>query len=111
MDVNETSQTPQTTRHAIVARNIASARVRKLTAGAVAATTALAGVFAALAAGSSPTKKVVRRSAGASSGQPALPAPHVSAPSATAPGSSAPTPPDQVPTPTVQPPVAVSGGS
>src|SRR5436189_2953195 len=109
MGVNETSQAPQTARHAIVARNLASPRVRKLTAGAVAATTALAGVFAALAAGSSPTKKVVRASAGASSGQPALPAPHVSAPSATAPGSSAPTPPAEVPTPTVQPPVAVSG--
>jgi hypothetical protein len=110
MEVNETPHARQTTRHAVVARNIASARVRKLTAGVIAATTALAGVFAALAAGSSPTKKVVR-SAGASSSQPALPAPHVSAPSATAPGSSAPTPPAEVPAPTVQPPVAVSGGS
>jgi hypothetical protein len=113
------------------ARDAALLRLRRLTAATVAGATALAGVFAGLAASSLPGRKggrVAQRPpislrlpqahravrlpratthVAASVTAATTPAPATPAPSSTA----APAPPPAAPAPTPAPPVVVSGGS
>jgi hypothetical protein len=102
---------------AVLDRANGTARVRRITGAALAVATALAGVFAGLAASATHSRK---SSAGASGSvddsKVVLPAPHVAAPSARAPGSAAAATPPPLETPSppasaAAPPVVVSGGS
>ena len=103
-------------RRAALSRDAALARLRRVTRASVAAAFALGGVFAALAAGSTQTKKtVVRAPARQPSPAPALavaPAPPlVSAQAAQSAAQPAPASPAAAPTPSYAAPVVTSGGS
>jgi hypothetical protein len=95
------------TQRAVLARDAALRRLRRLTGGLIAGAVALSAVFAGVAASSTThTKKVVRKTQGATlsvTTTPPLP------PAPAAPAAAAPT--TQAPVPTQAPPVAVSGGS
>jgi hypothetical protein len=101
-----------TTTHA---RDAARLRLRRLTQASVALMVAVGGAFAALAAGSTHTKKTVVRSQPVRARTNILaqaPAPPlVSARSPAASTPAAPAPPVAAPTPSYSAPVVVSGGS
>lgn len=115
----------QDVRRAVAARDAASLRVRHATRISVALGIALTGVFAAVAAGSTHTKKIVvqrvraRTTTTAASRAPVVaPAPPIvgagQSPSSS-PGSAAPSQPQSAPAPSPAPasvpPTVVSGGS
>jgi hypothetical protein len=111
------SRLPQRSRPA-VARDAALRRLRRVTRIAIAVMVSAAGAFAALAAGSTQTKKTVLRPTARKARASVLiqaPAPPlVAAQPESAPQSPAPTapaPPVSVPAPSYSPPVVVSGGS
>jgi hypothetical protein len=99
-------------RHAIIARDAAAARLRWLTAAALAVATGVAGLLAGVAASSTHHRAAARR---------ILPAPHtttvppVPVPTATVPLAAVPQPssaaPSSAPVPSYAQPVVVSGGS
>jgi hypothetical protein len=97
------------------ARDAARIRLRRLTQASVALMVALGGTFAALAAGSTHTKKTVVRAhtvkarTAILTQAPAPPLVSAHSPSSSAP--AAPAPPVSAPTPTYSAPVVVSGGS
>jgi hypothetical protein len=98
-------------RRAVVLRDRASARIRRLTVVAVAGATALTAAFASLAAGSThTTKKVVKLVTRTAQAPVTAPTPKLFPSGSTvtpaAPQSQAP-----VVTPSVSPPVVVGGGS
>jgi Fe-S cluster biogenesis protein NfuA len=100
---------------AAIARDAGQLRLRRLTQLSAAVMVALGTAFAALAAGSTHTKKAVIR---VSARRPRAvlhvraPAPPlVAAQSPAPPASAAPAAPVVTPTPTYSPPVVVSGGS
>jgi hypothetical protein len=101
-----------TTTHA---RDAARLRLRRLTQASVALMVAIGGGFAALAAGSTHTKKTVVRTHPVKARTAILtqaPAPPlVSAHSPASSTPAAPAPPVSAPTPSYSPPVVVSGGS
>jgi len=114
------AQEQSAVREAAAARDLASSRVRRLTGVAVAAAATLTGIFAALAAGSTPAKKpgVVPRAprSTVAKGPVAAPVPSlVSAQAGTGapPAAAASTPSVQAPSaaPAAAAPVVVSGGS
>jgi hypothetical protein len=98
-------------RRAARARDAAQRRLRRVTQISVAVMVALGGTFAALAAGSTHTKKTIL---GAPVGR-ARAAVLVQAPAPPLVGAqsfaAAPAPPATAPTPSYAPPVVVSGGS
>ncbi len=97
-------------RGAVAARDAASARVRRLTRAAIAGAAVLTGLFAAMAAGSTPARKtVVHAPVRASPVRRAVTAPAPPLVSA----QEAPTPPVAAPgsAPADAAPVVVSGGS
>ena len=100
---------------AAIARDAARLRLRRLTQVSTAIMVALGTAFAALAAGSTHTKKTVVRVAARrprAAIQVRAPAPPLVAAQSPAPAAStAPAPPVAAPTPTYSPPVVVSGGS
>jgi hypothetical protein len=102
-------------RSAVLARDAATARLRRMTVGAFAGASALAVVFAGVAAGTTHAKKAAVRAVARTAPVSALPAVKVSAPSPTPPGGgtavAAPAAPVQAPTPAYTPPVVTSGGS
>lgn len=101
-------------RNAVLARNAARRRLRRATGAAVAIAVGLSGVFAALAAGSTHSKKTIVRASTARSARPLaaltaapaapLVAVNVEPPASVSPSASA-------PTSSYQPPVVSSGGS
>jgi hypothetical protein len=94
------------TQRAVLARDAALRRLRRLTGGLIAGAVALSAVFAGVAASSTHSKKVAQKTQGEAPSvttTPPLP------PAPAAPASAAPT--TQAPVPTQAPPVAVSGGS
>jgi len=106
------------------ARDAALRRLRRLTAATVAGATALAGVFAGLAASSLPGRKgggvalrppiSLRLPQAHRVMRPARKTAHATAAAAATPAPSpaaAPAPPPAAPAPTPAPPVVVSGGS
>jgi hypothetical protein len=104
-------------RRAIGAREAAQVRLRRATGGAVAVAVALGGVFAALAAGATHSKKAGMsatsvRTLPALTSAPAPPLVELQAPggsaSSSTPSQSAPA---AAPTPSYAPPVVSSGGS
>ena len=111
------AQDPQAIRRAAAARDLASVRVRRLTGLAVAGAAALTGIFAALAAGSTPPKKapVLSQPARGAAKEPAGPVQAPAPPLVSARGESpaSPAPPTQAPAPApaTAAPVVVSGGS
>ena len=109
-----TSQAERRRRGAL-ARDGAVRRLRRTTQISVAATVALGGAFAVLAAGSTHAKKtIVRVSARRATPAAVLvqaPAPPLVDAQSAAPAPAAPAPPAAAPTPSYQPPVVVSGGS
>lgn len=108
---------PRDPRRAALARDAALARLRRVTRASVGAALVLGGAFAALAAGSTHTKKAVAPTpARPSVAQQALAVapvpPLVSAEEApSSAGQSSPAAPAAAPAPSYAPPVAVSGGS
>lgn len=106
-------------RRAVVDRDGALRRLRRSTQLSVLVTLALGGAFAALAAGSTHAKKIVRvpvrRAAAAAAPKltvaPAPPLVAVQGADQSATPAPSPTPPASAPAQTYQPPVVVSGGS
>jgi hypothetical protein len=93
-------------------RDKASARIRRLTIGAVAGATALTAAFAGLAAGSTHTTKKVVKRVGARPAQAPVTAPTPKlVPSGSTVTPAAPQSQAPVVTPSVSPPVVVGGGS
>ena len=105
---------PPDGRRAALTRDAARRRLRRVTQASVAVMVALAGTFAALAAGSTTTKKTVVRApvrgARVVKVTPA-PAPPLVAAQTSAPAPAAPAPPPAAPAPSYAPPVVASGGS
>jgi hypothetical protein len=99
-------------RHAIAARDAAAARLRRLTAAALAAATAVGGLVAGVAASATHPRAVVRSASPktVAAGIPPVPAPAPTTPVANVDqaGSSAPA---SAPSSSAAPPVVVSGGS
>lgn len=104
-------------RRAALARDLALRRVRRVTKLAIALMVALGTAFAALAAGSTHTKKIVlrattRRAPAILAEAPAPPLVSAQSNAASAPAKTAtPAPPAAAPTAAPQAPVVVSGGS
>jgi hypothetical protein len=107
---------PRSQRHAIVTRDAAVARLRRLTVAVLAAATGIAGVLAGVAASSAHGRAVVHRSPPSTrpATVPAVPVPAATVPLAGAlppgaaqPGGVAPSPPVA----SSAPPIVVSGGS
>ena len=98
--------------HSALARDAAARRVRLATQISVATMVALGGTFAALAAGSTHTKKAIARVPGRRAAAAAVlasaPVPPLVGAQSSAPSSAASA---AAPTPSYQPPVVVSGGS
>lgn len=108
----EASSTSADRRRAVLARDAAARRLRRVTRVTAGGTLALGGIFAALAAGSTHVKKtLVPNLTGETSTSTAVrsapAAPLVPAQS----DEASPAPPAAAPTPASTPPVAVSGGS
>ena len=100
------------------ARDAALLRLRRATQLSIALMVALGGAFAALAAGSTHTKKTIARAPVRKARATVLataPAPPLvsaqAAPSTASSAASAPAPPVAAPVPSYSPPVVVSGGS
>jgi hypothetical protein len=108
---------PSERRRAALARDLALRRVRRVTKVSIALMVALGSVFAALAAGSTHTKKTVLRATSKRvppiiAEAPAPPLVPVQSTAAAPPAQvTTPAPPVAAPTPTPQAPVVVSGGS
>lgn len=112
---------PETARRSAQARDAAALRLRRATQLSIAVMVAVGGTFTALAAGSTPARKIAivrvptRRVAPAAVLIRAPAPPLVGAQSAPPPPSQAPPPtigtPSPAPAPSYQQPVAVSGGS
>ena len=107
----EASSTSADRRRAVLARDAAARRLRRVTRVTAGGTLALGGIFAALAAGSTHVKKtLVPNLTGETSTSTAVrSAP--AAPLVPAQSEASPAPPAAAPTPASTPPVAVSGGS
>jgi len=104
------------TQRAVLARDAALRRLRRLTGGMIAGAVALTGIFAGVAASSTHPRKLVRAGARprvrrAVSTPPLPPVPAAPASASAPPPAATPAPPAQAPTPVQAPPVVVSGGS
>jgi len=100
---------PRSQRHAILARDAAVARLRRLTVAVLATATGIAGVLAGVAASSTHGRAAVRRDAPSTRATtaPAVPVP---VPAATIPAAGA-LAPSSAPVASSAPPIVVSGGS
>jgi hypothetical protein len=103
-------------RRAVLERDAALRRLRRLTGGLIAGAVALTGVFTGVAASSTHPRKLVRAGAHprvrrAVSTPPLPPLPAAPESASAPPPAPVPAPPAQAPTPAQAPPVVVSGGS
>jgi hypothetical protein len=98
---------PRSQRHAILARDAAVARLRRLTVAALAAATGIAGLLAGVAASSTHGRATVSRDAPSTR---ATTVPPVPEPAATIPADGV-VAPSSAPVNSSAPPIVVSGGS